>query len=111
MVPDAHVEGKMNPPTMSTADMAMIADPSYLGSSLRAYYDHVDRIVLSYDATSTSWTGTPPRAAPLPWSVTSLSALLPGLGRSGRCETSMTGVLTLWRRSLYGHPTKRNLIP
>jgi catalase-peroxidase len=29
-VPDAHIEGKMNPPTMSTADMAMITDPAYL---------------------------------------------------------------------------------
>jgi catalase-peroxidase len=29
-VPDAHVEGKMNPPVMTTADMAMIADPDYL---------------------------------------------------------------------------------
>ncbi len=27
LVPDAHVEGKVNPPTMSTADMAMITDP------------------------------------------------------------------------------------
>ncbi|MFA9431148.1 catalase/peroxidase HPI [Egicoccus sp. AB-alg2] len=29
-VPDAHVEGKLNPPVMNTADMAMIADPDYL---------------------------------------------------------------------------------
>jgi catalase-peroxidase len=35
MVPDAHVEGKMNPPTMSTADMAMITDPAYLEISKR----------------------------------------------------------------------------
>jgi catalase-peroxidase len=30
MVPDAHVEGQMNKPVMSTADMAMITDPAYL---------------------------------------------------------------------------------
>lgn len=29
-VPDAHVEGKKNPPVMTTADMAMITDPDYL---------------------------------------------------------------------------------
>ncbi|MGQ4877227.1 catalase/peroxidase HPI [Billgrantia sp. LNSP4103-1] len=29
-VPDAHVEGKKNPPVMNTADMAMITDPAYL---------------------------------------------------------------------------------
>nr|WP_240936127.1 catalase/peroxidase HPI [Halomonas bachuensis] len=29
-VPDAHVEGKKNPPVMNTADMAMITDPIYL---------------------------------------------------------------------------------
>ncbi|QOR38567.1 catalase/peroxidase HPI [Billgrantia diversa] len=29
-VPDAHVEGKKNPPVMNTADMAMITDPLYL---------------------------------------------------------------------------------
>lgn len=28
-VPDAHVKGKMNPPVMTTADMAMKADPAY----------------------------------------------------------------------------------
>ncbi|MGR4068642.1 catalase/peroxidase HPI [Billgrantia sp. C5P2] len=29
-VPDAHIEGKKNPPVMNTADMAMITDPAYL---------------------------------------------------------------------------------
>ncbi|KAA0013796.1 catalase/peroxidase HPI [Billgrantia pellis] len=29
-VPDAHIPGKMNPPVMNTADMAMITDPAYL---------------------------------------------------------------------------------
>lgn len=37
----------------------LIADPSYLRESLSAYYPHVDRIVLSYDRSSTSWTGSP----------------------------------------------------
>lgn len=37
----------------------LVADPSYLRESLSAYYPHVDRIVLSYDRTATSWTGTP----------------------------------------------------
>ena len=37
----------------------LVADPSYLRESLEAYYPHVDRIVLSYDRTATSWTGTP----------------------------------------------------
>lgn len=36
----------------------MLADPSYLSESVRAYYPHVDRIVLSYDRAHTSWTGT-----------------------------------------------------
>ena len=29
LVPDAHIEGKMNPPMMSTADMALLQDPEY----------------------------------------------------------------------------------
>lgn len=37
----------------------LVADPSFLAASLRSYYDRVDRIVLSYDETATSWTGTP----------------------------------------------------
>lgn len=37
----------------------MLADPSYLAESLSAYYPYVDRIVLSYDESATSWTGTP----------------------------------------------------
>lgn len=36
----------------------LLADPAFLQASLSSYYDHVDRIVLSYDETSTSWTGT-----------------------------------------------------
>lgn len=37
----------------------LVADPSYLRESIRAYYPYVDRIVLSYDRSATSWTGTP----------------------------------------------------
>jgi hypothetical protein len=37
----------------------MLADPSYLRESLEAYYPFVDRIVLSFDEDSRSWTGTP----------------------------------------------------
>ncbi|WP_309127641.1 hypothetical protein [Microbacterium sp.] len=37
----------------------LLADPSYLAQSVGAYYDHVDRIVVSFDRTHTSWTGTP----------------------------------------------------
>jgi hypothetical protein len=37
----------------------LLADPSYLAESLTAYYPHVDRIVLSYDQSGLSWTGTP----------------------------------------------------
>jgi hypothetical protein len=37
----------------------LLADPSYLAQSVRAYYPQVDRIVVSYDRTATSWTGTP----------------------------------------------------
>lgn len=36
----------------------LVADPSYLRESIAAYYPYVDRIVLSYDRSATSWTGT-----------------------------------------------------
>lgn len=36
----------------------LVADPSFLRQSLSAYYAYVDRIVLSYDRSSISWTGT-----------------------------------------------------
>ncbi|MCO8127124.1 catalase/peroxidase HPI [Acidimicrobiia bacterium EGI L10123] len=29
LVPDAHIEGKMNPPMMATTDLALLADPEY----------------------------------------------------------------------------------
>jgi catalase-peroxidase len=50
-VPDAHVDGKMNPPTMSTADMAMIADPAYLEISKR-YHENPDQLA---DAFARAW--------------------------------------------------------
>jgi hypothetical protein len=56
----------------------LVADPSFLAASLRAYYAHVDRIVLSYDRTSTSWTGTP-----LP--VEECLALVKEVDVDGRC--------------------------
>ncbi|MFB8230024.1 hypothetical protein [Cellulosimicrobium sp. NPDC055967] len=63
---------------MRLAAYVLLADPSFLAASLRAYYDHVDRIVLSYDETSTSWTGTP-----LP--VDECLAIVEGLDTDGKC--------------------------
>nr|WP_236995678.1 peroxidase family protein [Halomonas populi] len=40
-VPDAHVEGRKNPPVMNAADMAMIVDPDYLKIS-KEYRDNPD---------------------------------------------------------------------
>ena len=50
-VPDAHVEGKRNPPTMSTADMAMITDPAYLEIATR-FHEHPDQLA---DAFARAW--------------------------------------------------------
>ncbi|MFN3215814.1 MAG: catalase/peroxidase HPI [Acidimicrobiales bacterium] len=50
-VPDAHIEGKMNPPTMSTADMAMITDPDYLEISKR-FHENPDQLA---DAFAKAW--------------------------------------------------------
>jgi catalase-peroxidase len=50
-VPDAHVEGKMNPPTMNTADMAMIIDPAYLEISKR-FHENPDQLA---DAFARAW--------------------------------------------------------
>lgn len=44
---------------MRVTAYVLVADPAYLQESIRAYYDRVQRIVLSYDETATSWTGTP----------------------------------------------------
>jgi catalase-peroxidase len=51
MVPDAHVPGKMTPPTMSTADMAMITDPAYLEISKR-FHENPDQLA---DAFARAW--------------------------------------------------------
>lgn len=40
-MPDAHVEGKKNPPVMNAADMAMIVDPDYLKIS-KEYRENPD---------------------------------------------------------------------
>lgn len=37
----------------------LVADPNFLARSLASYYDRVDRIILSYDQSAVSWTGTP----------------------------------------------------
>ena len=50
-VPDAHIEGKMNPPTMNTADMGMIADPAYLEICKR-FHEHPDQLA---DAFAKAW--------------------------------------------------------
>jgi len=50
-VPDAHVEGKQNPPTMSTADMAMITDPAYLEIATR-FHENPDQLA---DAFARAW--------------------------------------------------------
>ena len=50
-VPDAHIEGQLNPPTMSTADMAMITDPDYLEIS-KEFHEHPDRLA---DAFARAW--------------------------------------------------------
>ena len=39
LVPDAHVEGKRNPPMMATTDMALILDPEFRPISERFYAD------------------------------------------------------------------------
>ena len=37
----------------------LAADPAWIEASVLSYYGMVDRIVVSYDESSTSWTGTP----------------------------------------------------
>jgi catalase-peroxidase len=39
LVPDAHIEGKKNPPMMATTDLALIADPGFREISRRFYED------------------------------------------------------------------------
>ncbi|WP_402374493.1 hypothetical protein [Isoptericola rhizosphaerae] len=57
----------------------LAADPAYLAASVRAYYDRVDRIVVSYDRSSTSWSGTP-----LP--VEECLGIIKDLDVAGKCE-------------------------
>jgi catalase-peroxidase len=51
LVPDAHIEGKMNKPVMNTADMAMIVDPAYLEISKR-FHENPDQLA---DAFAHAW--------------------------------------------------------
>lgn len=37
----------------------LAADPAWIEASVLSYYDLVDKIIVSYDETKTSWTGTP----------------------------------------------------
>ncbi len=39
LVPDAHIEGKKNPPMMATTDMALVVDPEFRAISERFYND------------------------------------------------------------------------
>lgn len=57
----------------------MLADPSFLTASIRAYYALVDRIVVSYDENGRSWTGTP-----LP--VDDALALVRAIDTDRKCE-------------------------
>ena len=44
---------------MRISAYVLLGDPNFLAPSIAAYYERVDRIVLSYDDSATSWTGTP----------------------------------------------------
>jgi hypothetical protein len=44
---------------MRIAAYILAADPAWIEASVLSYYDHVDRIVVSFDENRTSWTGTP----------------------------------------------------
>lgn len=44
---------------MRVTAYVLVGDPNFLADSIRSYYPLVDRIVLSYDEDSVSWTGTP----------------------------------------------------
>ena len=43
LVPDAHIEGKKNPPMMATSDLALLADPEYRKISER-FRDNPERV-------------------------------------------------------------------
>ncbi|MEU2201880.1 hypothetical protein [Isoptericola sp. NPDC019482] len=57
----------------------LAADPNYLAASLSSYYDHVERIIVSYDRSHRSWTGTP-----LP--VDECLEIVKEIDVEGRCE-------------------------
>lgn len=57
----------------------LAADPAFLAASVGAYYERVDRIVVSYDRSGLSWTGTP-----LP--VDECLTVLKDLDVDGKCE-------------------------
>jgi len=40
----------------------LAADPTWLRASVRVYYPHVDKLVVSYDAAGRGWTGAPVRS-------------------------------------------------
>lgn len=44
---------------MSIGAYVLLADPAFLASSLRSYYDMVDTIAIVYDESGLSWTGKP----------------------------------------------------
>ncbi len=64
---------------LRTNAYVLAADPAYLAASVRAYYDRVDRIVVSYDRDAMSWSGTP-----LP--VDDCLTTLKSLDVDGKCE-------------------------
>lgn len=45
--------------SLRTNAYVLAADPAYLAASIQAYYPYVDSIVVSYDRSGRSWTGTP----------------------------------------------------
>lgn len=45
--------------SMRISAYILIADPAFLRESVAAYYPWVDRIILSFDQNSTSWSGVP----------------------------------------------------
>lgn len=87
---------------MRLSAYVLVADPSYLEASLRAYYDHVDRIVLSYDRTSTSWTGTP-----LP--VAECLRLVELLDVDGKCQHAPGNFVDLDRHPLDNETRQRQV--
>ncbi|HEY0812127.1 MAG TPA: catalase/peroxidase HPI [Pseudonocardia sp.] len=47
LVPDAHIEGKKNPPMMATSDLSLLVDPEYRRISER-FRDHPDEFAEAY---------------------------------------------------------------